>query len=129
VDMTALYLTTIAHVRSTPVRHTFSHRSCSWLVDLDALGDAHHPPDVPRWLAPLVSFRPQDHLGRPDRTWRDNIGHFLACRDIDLTGGRVTALTGGRTLGHVFNPLTLYWCHTPEGALACVVAEVHNTYG
>jgi DUF1365 family protein len=28
----------------------------------------------------------------------------------------------------VFNPLTVYWCHRPDGALACVVAEVHNTY-
>jgi len=28
----------------------------------------------------------------------------------------------------VFNPLTVYWCHRPDGTLACVVAEVHNTY-
>lgn len=127
--MTDLYLTDIAHFRSTPVRHTFSHRSCSWLVDLDALGDARRPADVPRWLAPLVSFHAADHLGRPDRTWRDNLGQFVAHQGIDLSGGRVTALTSGRTLGHIFNPLTLYWCHDRQGALACVVAEVHNTYG
>ena len=38
-------------------------------------------------------------------------------------------LTNARVLGHVFNPLTVYWCHHPDGTLACVVAEVHNTYG
>ena len=32
-------------------------------------------------------------------------------------------------LGYVFNPLTVYWCHRADGTLACVVAEVHNTYG
>jgi len=31
-------------------------------------------------------------------------------------------------LGCVFNPLTVYWCRRPDGTLACVVAEVHNTY-
>ena len=31
--------------------------------------------------------------------------------------------------GYVFNPLSVYWCHDRDGALVCVVAEVHNTYG
>jgi DUF1365 family protein len=37
-------------------------------------------------------------------------------------------LTNARALGHVFNPLTVYWCHDASGAVACVIAEVHNTY-
>src|SRR5205823_5039907 len=47
----------------------------------------------------------------------------------DLAGGQVLMLTQARSLGHVFNPLTVYWCHDPAGAPVCVVAEVHNTYG
>ncbi len=38
-------------------------------------------------------------------------------------------LANARVLGHVFNPLTVYWCHRQDGTQACVVAEVHNTYG
>lgn len=38
-------------------------------------------------------------------------------------------LANARVLGHVFNPITVFWCHRPDGTLACVVAEVHNTYG
>ncbi|MBA8823148.1 DUF1365 family protein [Saccharopolyspora lacisalsi] len=38
-------------------------------------------------------------------------------------------LAHARALGHVFNPITVYWCHLPDGTLECVVAEVHNTYG
>jgi hypothetical protein len=38
-------------------------------------------------------------------------------------------LAHARVLGYVFNPLTIYWCHRADGTLACVVAEVHNTYG
>ena len=33
------------------------------------------------------------------------------------------------SLGHVFDPLTVFWCFDSGGDLACVVAEVHNTYG
>ena len=38
-------------------------------------------------------------------------------------------LAQARVLGYVFNPLSVYWCHRPDGTLAAVVAEVHNTYG
>ena len=34
-----------------------------------------------------------------------------------------------RVLGTVFNPISVYWCHTADGRLACNVVEVHNTYG
>ncbi len=45
------------------------------------------------------------------------------------TAVSVMMLTQPRSLGYVFNPLTLFWCHDPSGALAAVIAEVHNTYG
>jgi DUF1365 family protein len=38
-------------------------------------------------------------------------------------------LAHARVLGHVFNPLTVFWCHAADGTLAAVMAEVHNTYG
>lgn len=38
-------------------------------------------------------------------------------------------LANARELGHVFNPLSVFWCYRGSGHLAAVVAEVHNTYG
>ena len=38
-------------------------------------------------------------------------------------------LAGARVLGHVFDPLSVFWCYDRRRRLACVVAEVHNTYG
>jgi len=38
-------------------------------------------------------------------------------------------LAGARVLGHVFDPLSVFWCYGSDGVLVCVVAEVHNTYG
>ncbi len=34
-----------------------------------------------------------------------------------------------RSLGHCFNPISVFWCFDETGAQAAVVVEVHNTYG
>jgi DUF1365 family protein len=110
----ALYECEVGHTRTTPLRNTFRYRTYLWAVDAD---------DLPRFRRPLswfASFRAEDHLDLPA---------LLAEHGIDLAGGRVRMLTAARVLGHVFNPLTVHWCHDVSGALVCVVAEVHNTYG
>ncbi|MGO9081784.1 MAG: DUF1365 domain-containing protein [Streptosporangiaceae bacterium] len=118
----ALYECRIAHVRTAPLRNAFTYRTYQWYVDLDAL------PRPALWLRPLAGFRAADHLGGPGRSIRQNVDAYLARHGIDLGGGQVTMLTHARVLGYVFNPLTVYWCHDAAGELACVLAEVHNTY-
>jgi len=119
----AIYRTSIAHVRRTPLHNAFTYRSYSWYVDVDRL------PSLPRPLRALADFRASDHLGDPEGSLRGNIERFLRTRGIELDGGSVTMLASARVFGHVFNPLSLFWCHGPAGELRCVVAEVHNTYG
>ncbi|MFD6355834.1 DUF1365 domain-containing protein [Nocardia tengchongensis] len=118
-----LVRTVIRHYRGAPVQHRFAYRSYSWLVDVDELPVLPWP-----WRA-LAGFHSRDHLGDPDVPLRDNVVRYLAGHGIDVRGGRILMLANARVLGYVFNPLTVYWCHDPEGALRCVVAEVHNTYG
>ncbi|WP_024793725.1 DUF1365 domain-containing protein [Tomitella biformata] len=121
----SLYQTVIRHVRTEPVATTFEHASYSWFVDIDDL------PMLPRWLAPFARFEGRDHLfgDYPRDTLRQRVDQFLADHDVDLPGGRVTALLNARVLGYVFNPLSVFWCHDANGHLDCVIAEVHNTYG
>jgi DUF1365 family protein len=119
----AIYDTTIAHARHSPKRNAFRYRSYAWLVDLD------HLPRPPRPLRALAEFRAQDHLGDPGRTLRQNVDALLALRGMDVHGGQILMLANARVLGYVFNPLSVFWCHHPDGTLACVLAEVHNTYG
>ncbi|WP_052593648.1 DUF1365 domain-containing protein [Luteipulveratus mongoliensis] len=124
-----LLLTEVRHTRTSPIRHDFTYASCSWLIDLDALGARRTPAGIPWWIRAFVSFEAGDHVGDPSRSWRENVDQLAHEHGVDLVGGRVLALAGARSLGHVFNPLTLYWCWDRGGQLACVIAEVHNTYG
>jgi DUF1365 family protein len=117
-------------VRVTPLRNTFTYRSYQWLVDLDAL------PRLTKPLRPLARIETRDHCVDPQddpaAPLRQVIDGYLARHDIDLHGGSIRMLTTARVLGHVFNPLTVFWCHERTAAgeqLACVIAEVHNTYG
>ena len=63
-------------------------------------------------------------------TSRRNVERFLIKRGVDLgVGGRIVMLANARVFGHVFDPLTVFWCFGVDRGLRCVVAEVHNTYG
>jgi len=117
-----LYECRITHLRTAPLRNAFTYRTYQWLVDLD------HLPRLRPGLRLLAAFEARDHLGDPQRPIRDNLDRFLQARGVSLDGGPVLMLAHARVLGYVFNPLTVYWCHRPDGTLAAVVAEVHNTY-
>ena len=124
---TGPYDTTIGHTRRGPFRRSFTHRSHTWLVDLDDLPDH----------GVVASFEARDHLGDPDRSLRDNVASFLARHGVDLDGpdsgadtrGRVLMAAMPRAFGYCFNPISVFWCLGPDGAQRAVVVEVHNTYG
>ena len=114
----------VTHHRTGRVRHGFRYRVYQWLVDLDAL------PEQPWYLRPFARFSAADHLGKPDRSIRANVQHYLSTNSIDLgEQSRIVMLANARVLGHVFDPLSVFWCFDAESALVCIVAEVHNTYG
>lgn len=127
VEANRVYATTITHTRRRPWRRTFTHRSRTWLVDVDDLPD-HGPLSVVRG-----SFEARDHLGDPDRTIRENVDAFLADHGVTLSdgpgGGRVLMAAMPRALGYCFNPISVFWCFGPGGDRRAVVVEVHNTYG
>lgn len=117
--MNALYEATVLHVRRRPEVRTFTHRFYLWYVDLDALP----PPRV------LARFDVRDHgeRGHGYPSIRAELDAWLATHGVQVD--RVMMLAAARVAGYVFNPLSVYWCYAADGSLACVVAEVHNTYG
>ncbi|MEU3271464.1 DUF1365 domain-containing protein [Saccharomonospora sp. NPDC006951] len=119
----ALYEATVGHTRHTDVGGRFRHRLYLWLVDIDDL------PRLPWWLRPFARFDARDHLGRRGAAIRRGLSTWLYENGVRIGEGRVLMLAHARVLGHVFNPLTVYWCFGEDGRRRCVVAEVHNTYG
>jgi uncharacterized protein len=120
--VTTLYDAEVVHFRNIKPAKAFRHKVAMWLVDLDEL------PRLPWWLRPFARFQARDHLGRPDRTIRANVEAWLATQGVHIDG-KILMLANARVLGHVFNPISVFWCLDAENNTQCVIAEVHNTYG
>lgn len=121
----ALVVGRVTHTRHQPRRYRLGHRHYQWLLDVD------DPPRLPWPLRPLARVEPRDHLdgGRLGGGIRGDLERFLRGRGVRLEpSDRVLMLTHPRLLGHTFNPLTIYWCLTPDGRPRAVVFEVHNTH-
>ena len=108
----ALYDSVVTHSRRAPLTHRFRYRTAYWLVDVDRLPQPSGP------LRFLARVRAQDHI---------DVRALL--RDNAVAADRILMLTTARTLGYVFNPISVFWAYDRTGTHTAVVAEVHNTYG
>jgi DUF1365 family protein len=126
----AFYGGTIVHQRYRPRRHRLRYALFQLLLDLD---------EAPRLAGRLAlfsynrfnlfSFHDRDHGDGgpgPLRAW---VEAALCRARIDIGGGAVKVLCMPRVFGHVFNPISIYFCHDGGGALAAMIYEVNNTFG
>ncbi|WP_431257792.1 DUF1365 domain-containing protein [Roseateles chitinivorans] len=128
----AIYRGPVMHQRLRPLRHRLQYRMFTLLLDLDELPALHARL---RWFSVrrfnLFSFRPSDH-GDGTATdvpgLRAYIDARLALAGLPI-GGAIRLLAMPRLLGHVFNPLSVWFCHAPDGPLRAIVYEVNNTFG
>jgi len=121
----AVYTGTLTHARRAPARHVFRYPVAYWLFALDELAD------LERRLR-LFSINRRNVVSLCDRDHFDGIAPLKqAVLDLadDPSIERVLMLTQPRVLGYVFNPVTFYWCYRGDGSLACMVAELNNTFG
>ena len=120
----------VMHRRFFPVQYRFVYRVFTLLLDLDRLDDiARRGRLFAHTRFTLVSFHDRDHGagdGTPPRDWLQS---RLAARGLDLLLQRIEMQCFPRVLGHVFNPLSVWFCFGPEDALVAVLCEVHNTFG
>jgi hypothetical protein len=112
VVVPALYEAEVVHSRRSPLIHRFAYRTTYWLVDFDELPRQR---GIARWC---TAIRKQDHV---------DIRGFL--KDHGVAAARVVMLTGARSFGYTFDPISVFWCYDDADAQCAVVAEVHNTYG
>lgn len=117
--------TTVKHARTSPLVHRFVHRSWMWLVDLDHLPDHR---GASWWRGAFLST---DHPGvsQTGDGIRHGVVELLRERGVGGPVGRIRMAAMPRAWGCGFNPLSVFWCDTPEGEPLATVLEVRNTYG
>jgi len=127
-DAHALYTGSVRHRRFEPRPHAFTYRVCLLYLDLDTLDRAFacHP----LWSLErpnLASFRRRDFLGPAELPLVEAVRRRVQAEIGTRPEGPVRLLAHPRYFGHVFNPVSFYYCFDRGGALAAIVAEITNT--
>lgn len=123
MSASALYEGWVRHRRMEPVEHDFRYRLFMAYLDLGELPELLDR--VPLWSARRPApawFRRADYLS-------DEALATTLRRQTGLSpAGPVRVLTHVRTFGHLFNPVSLYYCFDRAGErVEAVAAEVTNT--
>jgi DUF1365 family protein len=125
----ALYKGLVTHQRFHPRAHKLRYRLFQMLFDLDELPALS---SRLKWFSlnrfNLFSFFEADH-GDGRRPLRAYVEELLLTAGIDVGGGGIELLCMPRMLGHVFNPISIYYCRRQDGRIAAVLYEVNNTFG
>jgi DUF1365 family protein len=112
-----------------PVGHEFSYRMFMLYLDLAELPQVFER----RWLwsasrPALARFRREDHFGDPAVPLADAVRDLVANETGRRPGGPIRLLTHLRYFGHVFNPVSFYYCFDEDDSqVETIVAEVTNT--
>ena len=107
------------HRRRVPFDHALRVPNYMWLFD------SAQPPKLlfGRW-------RTADHFGGKGHTFSEAISHFAQSHgESVVSSDRLLTLTTPRSLGHVFNPLSVHYCIDTHEKIRWAILEVHNTYG
>lgn len=129
MSASAIYRGHMRHRRHAPHPHAFGYPVAQLLLDLDELDTLF----ARRWLwsvgrRNLVEFRRSDYLGDPAQPLADAVRARIQDALGHAPHGPIRLLTHLRYAGHVFNPVSFYYCYGADGStLECIVAEITNT--
>jgi DUF1365 family protein len=117
----------VRHLRLRPVRNAFVYPTYFLLLPMRSLREAACPA-LTRNRFGLISFHDRDHGdGRADSlAWLEERLELEGIKDAD---GEIWLQCYPRVLGYAFKPVSFWYCHRRDGALAAVVVEVNNTFG
>lgn len=129
MSASAIYRGRMRHRRHAPHPHTFGYPIAQLLIDLDEVDDLF----TGRWLwsvgrRNLAEFRRSDYLGDPAQPLAEAVRARIAQALGHAPHGPIRLLTHLRYAGHVFNPVSFYYCYGADGqTLEAIVAEITNT--
>lgn len=125
----AIYTGSVFHRRFRPRVHKLRYRMFQCLFDLDEIDEISRRSRLfSRNRFNLLAFHDRDYGDRSGAPLRPQIEALIRRTGQEPDGGAIRLLTMPRMLGHVFNPLSLWFCHRRDGSLATIIYEVTNTF-
>ncbi|NGO65790.1 DUF1365 domain-containing protein [Rhizobium daejeonense] len=127
--VSAIFSGHVIHHRRRPKVHRLNYSVFSLLIDLDEAETLSNSLKLFGYNRPAVfSFHDIDHGRQEKGGLRGWVEEEVRKAGISIEGIGISILCYPRIFGYVFNPLTVYFCHTEDGALRAILYEVCNTF-
>lgn len=125
-----IYQGEVSHTRLTPLQHRFSYPVYFYAFDLAELEQlARQNPLFGYNQVRPVAIHDHDYLQPNSLPLRQKLEQTLTELGIIEPLGKVMLVTAARYFNYVFNPVSFFYCYTPDQKLCCVLAQVRNTFG
>lgn len=124
-----IYHCNVMHTRLKPVKHSFVYPVYVLAIELSELMqlDKELPLFGYNRFRPLSIFD-KDYLSSGEKSIVSKLKKILIKHNLNEEITRIVLVTSARYFNYVFNPVSFYYCYRNDGALACVAAEVNNTF-
>jgi DUF1365 family protein len=125
----AVYEGMVHHNRLAPRPHAFRYSLAQLYLDLAEVDQLFEH----RWLwsargRNVAQFRREDYLGPPELPLAEAVRQRIESVSGYRPEGPIRLLTHLRYFGHIFNPVSFYYCFAADGVqLSAIVAEITNT--
>lgn len=125
-----IYFGEVTHVRLAPVKHSFRYHVYFYAFDLDELSElaSNNPLFGYNRLRP-VAIHDRDYLFPGAQSIKDKVQSVLEKTGFEKELGKVILVTAARYCNYIFNPISFFYCHDRDNNLACILAQVNNTFG
>jgi uncharacterized protein len=128
MSASAVYEGWVRHRRFEPIEHSFRYPLFLMYLDLDELPGVLDPFPLFSARRPAPAhYRRSDYMGDPERPLAECAHDAVETATGSRPAGPVRLLANLRYLGHVFNPVSFYYCFEQTGErVEAVVADVNN---
>ena len=125
-----IYTGKVMHYRAEPVEHKFNYPLYYYSFDLDNLENL----EKELFLFGYNKIRPialhdKDYLTPGNESIKVKALNYLRRNDCSDTIDKIYLITGARYFNYVFNPVSFFYCFSPNHELKYILTEINNTFG
>jgi DUF1365 family protein len=125
-----LYECAIFHERLSPKKHAFTNRCFFFYLDLDELPKLAHRFRFFKIEKPaFYQFKAADHMPlKTTGNLKERVIHAFQQAGLQEPIEKIALLAHVRTLGYIFNPISLFFAFNRTGQCVGSLAQVENTF-
>ena len=120
----------VMHYRKGEVEHKFSYPIYYYSIDLDKIEELSKEITIFSYNKKnIASIYDKDYLTEKTGSIKDKAIEYLKKYECNKEISKIFLVTSARYFNYVFNPVSFYYCYSPNNKLVYILVEINNTFG